>query len=118
MQVRLAVNRNQDFRMNNGRAETEVEYDIGFDADGKIHALEMQVSWARALLDDSSCAWLGKTARYCPCGGLKFLLFPERWMSNPSALATEMDDCLSTKKPQTVALNPHDQDACEHCSVC
>ena len=42
-QVRLAVNRNQDFRMNNGRAAVEVEYDIGFDDSGKILALEMQV---------------------------------------------------------------------------
>ncbi|BDA48926.1 probable indole-3-acetaldehyde oxidase [Coccomyxa sp. Obi] len=41
-QVRLAVNRNQDFRMNNGRAAVEVEYDIGFDESGKILALEMQ----------------------------------------------------------------------------
>lgn len=42
-QVRLAVSRNQDFRMNNGRAEVEVEYDIGFDRDGRVRALEMQV---------------------------------------------------------------------------
>lgn len=42
-QVRLAVNRNQDFRMNNGRAAVEVEYDIGFDDSGKVLALEMQV---------------------------------------------------------------------------
>ncbi|KAK9918869.1 hypothetical protein WJX75_007680 [Coccomyxa subellipsoidea] len=41
-QVRLAVNRNQDFRMNNGRAAVEVEYDIGFDDSGKVLALEMQ----------------------------------------------------------------------------
>ena len=30
-------------RMNGGRAETEVEYDIGFDDSGRIHALEIQV---------------------------------------------------------------------------
>ena len=29
--------------MNAGRAETEVEYDIGFDDTGRIHALEIQV---------------------------------------------------------------------------
>lgn len=42
-QVRLQTNRNQDLRMNAGRAETEVEYDIGFDDTGRIHALEIQV---------------------------------------------------------------------------
>ena len=29
--------------MNGGRAETDVEYDIGFDDSGKILALEIQV---------------------------------------------------------------------------
>ena len=43
VQVRLQTNRNQDLRMNAGRAETEVEYDIGFDDTGRIHALEIQV---------------------------------------------------------------------------
>ena len=43
-QVRLATNRNQDMRMNGGRAETQVEYDIGFDDTGRIHALEIQVT--------------------------------------------------------------------------
>lgn len=42
--MRLATNRNQDMRMNGGRAETEVEYDIGFDDTGRIHALEIQVT--------------------------------------------------------------------------
>ncbi|CAL5222937.1 g5372 [Coccomyxa viridis] len=41
-QVRLQTNRNQDMRMNGGRAETDVEYDIGFDDTGRIHALEIQ----------------------------------------------------------------------------
>ena len=31
-------------RMNGGRAETEVEYDIGFDDTGRILALEIQVT--------------------------------------------------------------------------
>ena len=43
LQVRLQTNRNQDLRMNGGRAETDVEYDIGFDDSGKILALEIQV---------------------------------------------------------------------------
>lgn len=43
LQVRLQTNRNQDMRMNGGRAETDVEYDIGFDDTGRIHALEIQV---------------------------------------------------------------------------
>ena len=42
VQVRLAVNRNQDLAMNAGRAAVEVEYDIGFDAEGKLLAVEMQ----------------------------------------------------------------------------
>ena len=37
MQVRMSVNRNQDLRMNAGRAAIELEYDIGFDDSGKIH---------------------------------------------------------------------------------
>ena len=47
--MRLATNRNQDMRMNGGRAETEVEYDIGFDDTGRIHALEIQVTLSAAL---------------------------------------------------------------------
>ena len=37
MQVRMSVNRNQDLRMNAGRAAIDLEYDIGFDESGKIH---------------------------------------------------------------------------------
>ena len=36
-------------RMNGGRAETDVEYDIGFDDTGRIHALEIQVRTSRNL---------------------------------------------------------------------
>lgn len=43
LQVRLQTDRNQDLRMNGGRAETDVEYDIGFDDTGRIDALEIQV---------------------------------------------------------------------------
>lgn len=35
-QVRMSVNRNQDLRMNAGRATIDLEYDIGFDNSGKI----------------------------------------------------------------------------------
>ncbi|KAL3141630.1 hypothetical protein ABBQ32_004865 [Trebouxia sp. C0010 RCD-2024] len=48
-QVRLTYNRNTDFRQN---GETEVEYSVGFDADGIISALECK-AWclAGAFLD-------------------------------------------------------------------
>ena len=51
LQVRLQTNRNQDMRMNGGRAETDVEYDIGFDDTGRIHALEIQVCAAMNSCD-------------------------------------------------------------------
>ena len=37
-------------RMNGGRAEREVEYDIGFDDSDRIHALEIQVPSRLCLL--------------------------------------------------------------------
>ena len=36
VQVRISVNRNQDLRMNAGRATIDLEYDVGFDDSGKI----------------------------------------------------------------------------------
>ena len=56
LQVRLQTNRNQDMRMNGGRAETDVEYDIGFDDTGRIHALEIQVRTVQVSL----LSWLSK----------------------------------------------------------
>ena len=55
VQVRLATNRNQDLRMNGGRAEVEAEYDIGFDNTGRIHALEIQVLVLGFLQGACSC---------------------------------------------------------------
>lgn len=39
----MSVNRGQDSRMNGGRARIELEYDIGFDDSGKIHALDLRL---------------------------------------------------------------------------
>ena len=50
MQLILQTNRNQDMRMNGGRAETDVDYEIGVDDTGRIHALEIQVAPATTLL--------------------------------------------------------------------
>ena len=41
VQVRMSVNRGQDLCMNGGRARIELEYDVGFDDSGKIHALDL-----------------------------------------------------------------------------
>ncbi|EIE21740.1 molybdenum cofactor-binding domain-containing protein [Coccomyxa subellipsoidea C-169] len=38
--VRYQLDRNADMRTNGGRSETMIEYDIGFDGDGKVHALK------------------------------------------------------------------------------
>ncbi len=43
VQVRMSVNRGQDLRMNGGRARIELEYDVGFDDSGKIHALDLRL---------------------------------------------------------------------------
>ena len=43
VQVRMSVNRGQDLRMNGGRARIELEYDVGFDESGKIHALDLRL---------------------------------------------------------------------------
>ncbi|KAL0029788.1 hypothetical protein WJX77_000034 [Trebouxia sp. C0004] len=42
-QVRMSVNRGQDLRMNGGRARIELEYDVGFDDSGNIHALDLRL---------------------------------------------------------------------------
>ena len=39
----MSVNRGQDARMNGGRARIELEYNIGFDDSGKIHALDLRM---------------------------------------------------------------------------
>lgn len=39
----MSVSRAQDSRMNGGRARIDLEYDIGFDDSGKIHALNLNV---------------------------------------------------------------------------
>ena len=43
VQVRMSVNRGQDLRMNGGRARIELEYDVGFDDSGKIHAVDLRL---------------------------------------------------------------------------
>ncbi len=48
-----ALNRNDDFRLNAGRCECEVTYDVGFEEDGTITALDFKVGvsvWDRASL--------------------------------------------------------------------
>ncbi|GAX76008.1 hypothetical protein CEUSTIGMA_g3451.t1 [Chlamydomonas eustigma] len=42
-QVRFAVNRNTDFALCGGRLDTEVEYSVGYDGSGLLHALDMRV---------------------------------------------------------------------------
>ena len=54
--------------MNAGRAETEVEYDIGFDDTGRIHALEIQVLFDEQPLTlplRSRCCSVGRPSA-CP----------------------------------------------------
>ncbi len=41
MQVRVVTNRNTDLAMCGGRCQVDVTYDVGFDSDGRIHALDI-----------------------------------------------------------------------------
>jgi len=41
MQVRLAVDRNTDLALFGGRCEVLIRYDVGFDDDGHIQAVDM-----------------------------------------------------------------------------
>lgn len=38
------LNRNDDLLMNHGRCLGRVEYDVGFDENGKVHAIKAQVN--------------------------------------------------------------------------
>lgn len=54
VQVRMSVNRNQDLRMNAGRATIDLEYDIGFDDSGKIH---VSIAACKRAVFAHSCWW-------------------------------------------------------------
>ena len=77
----MSVNRNQDLRMNAGRATIDLEYDIGFDDSGKIHVSSAQACiYAFAGMD-----WLQIVKRH-----VRSFLLPKRQPADSWTSATSL----------------------------